>query len=267
MGKLSGLPRERRPAEASAEAEATPSEAREVSDVWGCAMRTIAEWQKAVYELAVEKGWHSKACPECGAGQATSPHGCLECRGTGRVPVDPFAPTRIASRLALIHSEISEALECVAEGWMELYYCDPVVGCQNGTYVVTTRHPANMCHGDGPAKPEGFPIELADVFLRLCDLAESLGAELDSQRLASYGTPRSNPEQIAECLFFLHRQVSLVPILERDYAPERVALALNHILAALGRLACSTGVDLLAMAELKHAYNQTRPYRHGGKVL
>jgi hypothetical protein len=35
----------------------------------------------------------------------------------------------------------------------------------------------------------------------------------------------------------------------------------------LRRLAAACNVDLLAMAELKHAYNLTRPIMHGGKVL
>ena len=76
-------------------------------------------------------------------------------------------PTRIASRIALIHGELSEALEEVSRGRMELYYSDPRYGVTNPT----AKH---ACQ-----KPEGFGIELADVFLRLVDLAHSCGIDLD----------------------------------------------------------------------------------------
>ena len=75
--------------------------------------------------------------------------------------------------LCLVHSELSEACECFRNN-------------TPGTYT---------SHG----KPEGFAIELADAVIRIADMCEYLG------------------------------------------------------------------VDLQAATETKHAYNQTRGYRHGGK--
>ena len=86
------------------------------------------------------------------------------------------APERVASRIALIHAELSEALEEVA------------------------RHRPHRYEGEN-GKPEGLAIDLADVILRTVDLAHSLGIDLDR-----------------------------------------------------------------AVAD-KHAYNITRPIRHGGKAL
>ena len=59
----------------------------------------------------------------------------------------------IPEKLALIHSEISEALEEYRdhENLSEIYY------------------------RDGSKKPEGFSVELADAMTRIMDLAEYLG--------------------------------------------------------------------------------------------
>ena len=61
----------------------------------------------------------------------------------------------IASKIALIHSELSEALEEYRHGRMLTYYADD-------------------------KKPEGFGVELADAMIRIYDLSERLGLDIDS---------------------------------------------------------------------------------------
>lgn len=63
-------------------------------------------------------------------------------------------PPAIPERLCLIHSEVSEALEAYRDGLMK-----PVIE-PNG-------------------KPIGFPSELADIVIRVVDLARYLGIDLD----------------------------------------------------------------------------------------
>jgi NTP pyrophosphatase (non-canonical NTP hydrolase) len=63
--------------------------------------------------------------------------------------------------LTLIHQELSEAFEEYRQGreFTEVYY-------KPGT--------------DGKMKPEGIPVELADVIIRILDFAGSVGIDLDS---------------------------------------------------------------------------------------
>lgn len=129
---------------------------------------TIAELVTRSHALAASKGWHE---------------------GTLNVP----------EKLALIHSEVSEALESFRSDGVRVKCLD----C-NGT----GRHETDRCRCDDDqhewwfgdsGKPEGFVVELADAVIRIADLCGALG------------------------------------------------------------------LDLSSALELKHAYNLTRTYRHGGK--
>lgn len=117
---------------------------------------TISEMQQMVHALSVEKGWWDGVEPYTGHYQPT---------------VD-----QVGMRIALIHSEGSEALEDVRTGDMVT-----VQDIETG-------------------KLSGFPTELADIVIRAMDLAGGMG------------------------------------------------------------------IDLEAEIRRKHAFNKTRPYRHGGKL-
>ena len=110
----------------------------------------LTELAEKVHTLAINKGWYESD------------------------------EINIPEKLALIHAEISEALECYRDGDMETWVTGDSVG-------------------DGSRKPEGFPIEIADALIRILDLC---GAR---------------------------------------------------------------GIDIQAAVDIKHAYNATRPHRHGNK--
>jgi NTP pyrophosphatase (non-canonical NTP hydrolase) len=113
-------------------------------------MTTIREIQSQIHALARDKGWHEDR-------DITNPH-------------------VVASMLCLIHSEVSEALECVRDGEMGMYF-DRVE--PPGRELVPMHYITGRL-----LKPEGFPSELADVVIRCLDLAEAMG--IDLQRVISF---------------------------------------------------------------------------------
>lgn len=70
------------------------------------------------------------------------------------------ANRNVPEMLALIHSEISEALEAYRNGQMHTFWAET-----DGSY--------------GPKKPDGLPIELADAVIRIADLCGYLGIDLE----------------------------------------------------------------------------------------
>lgn len=104
----------------------------------------IKDTQKQVHAMAVGKGWW----PDLNFG--------------------PISHQRIAVALSLIHSEISEALEEVRDDNLETYWVTPA-----------KERIHNRDEAPPDAKPEGLPIELADVVIRCMDLAGALGIDLE----------------------------------------------------------------------------------------
>ncbi len=103
----------------------------------------------------------------------------------------------LMEKLMLIVTEVGEVAEEHRAGHLpaEVYWpkCSPCACAKDGTLGVLLDH-------DHSGKPEGVPIELADVLIRIGDL----------------------------CGYY--------------------------------------GIDLEEAVRVKHAYNQTRPRRHGGKT-
>ena len=143
---------------------------------------------------------------------------------------------------ALVVSELSEALEEYRAGRME-----------------------NWLNPNRGFKPEGFFVEIADAAIRLLDWAQTLGLEWDGDDEqfvlqghvdVPHGFLKMNPaEQIDVVTAILHDDGQF----EDD---SLVWLGLSACFA----LANAHERDLFDHIDLKHAYNETRPYRHGGKA-
>jgi NTP pyrophosphatase (non-canonical NTP hydrolase) len=79
--------------------------------------------------------------------------------------------------IALCHSELSEALEehRNGKGYTEIYY-----NCKNEEIKHLGQGGCGICKNCILNKPEGIPVEIADVIIRLFDMCGLYGIDLDN---------------------------------------------------------------------------------------
>jgi len=163
--------------------------------------------------------------------------------GGALTPEDP-CPDILAAKLALIHSEISEAYNEWSYGHYSLYY-----------------------KPDNPDKPEGVIVELADVLFRALDLRERLGMKIGTpvDVLLEYGG--SSPDTL--CM--AHNMVSdTVEHLRRNDmhgVETQLALFTEMICFYAYHIMNKSWEPFEEAIQKKMAYNKTREIRHGGKAL
>lgn len=155
--------------------------------------------------------------------------------------------------IALCHSELSEALEeyrnkhkpkelygkCVAPD----FDCDVNRSCSFGRCEFY--------------KPEGIPSKLADVIIRILDYIESLGFD--------YGyilktTISKDVNNFGDFISLLHLYLS------KAYEFNDIS-CLKGAICEIQDYCASWKIDIDEAIRIKHKYNKTRPYRHGGKVI
>ena len=140
--------------------------------------------------------------------------------------------------LALIHSEWSEALEAYRDDEALLW----------GTV----------------GKPEGIAVELIDGCIRIMDFAAHEGIEL-TEHCIEDNTEYTLPKFV----YGLHYCVSaLGDIISKNgewFCKEEAAGWLSRAVNEVFNWIAHRGLDPMEIMKKKHAYNKTRPYRHGGK--
>lgn len=78
----------------------------------------------------------------------------------------------VPEQLALMHSEISEALEAYRDPMLDFAVEDIQYWSDDGSVYYKQNK-------EGSFKPEGFGIELADLVIRVCDTCQRYGIDLD----------------------------------------------------------------------------------------
>lgn len=97
-------------------------------------------------------------------------------------------PPSLPEALCLIHGELSEVLEEYRGGNPLVYGTCALAeeDCQFSGVCDKVGHPGESGEIEGPCKPEGIAVELADVILRTLDLMAALGVDVDAVVMAKH---------------------------------------------------------------------------------
>ena len=194
------------------------------------------EWRDRCHALACDNGWHDK------------PH------TDGHLLM--LAVTEIAEAVeafrAPINTEFPFRPWAEQPAWRRCPYC----GCQPRVMPDgSERFTCEQAIDNG--KPCGVASELADVVIRLLDLAGLRAVDVSGCTPPDPHPMGSTPAFVASC-WGLVRDTVL-----HEAAPHHMWV--GWLCSLTVELANSHGVDLAAAIARKHAYNETRSWRHGGK--
>lgn len=188
----------------------------------------------------------------------------------------------IGETIALIHSELSEALEEYRAGRANVWFacnevdtasilvCDP----QNESDCLNYGKEESCPHRS--PKPEGICIELLDAVIRIFDYLGQVGATIKddvtiqdiashtdgliaNRTVASYTKKEAFPEFIAALHYHLSMAYNNCFFIDK----EECANMLFSIACVIITYVNAIGEDVEGLLLMKHNFNKTRPYKHG----
>lgn len=182
--------------------------------------------------------------------------------------------------IALIHSELSEALEeyrsnkpfiyhiCKSKGHCcieeSLIYTDTVVESMKCKSLEMRKLCNTSKCPDKSEKPEGIAVELADVVIRILDYCAreciDIADVLEERRAGNDSL--SFTELITVCHSLINGAYMSKAYKFKDYINP---ICFAECIALIDFWLEENGINLIEVIKLKHEYNKTRPYRHGGK--
>ena len=188
---------------------------------------------------------------------------------------DGTDPRPFHTVIALFHTELSEAFEDIRnnKGLAEVWYEGYAVDGAGGKQVFTAEKYARLAPTT-PWKPCGFPVELADFVIRVCQYygSASLGkkleevmGEISQAKLGTY--PAADPELL---ITELHDLVSKAWSFSKGETSRISGVTIDYLATALLMVfdfCKKKDINLWAAIEEKEAYNRTRSHKHGGKKV
>lgn len=210
--------------------------------------RTLGQMTAEIREVNIDKGWRA-----------------VNGGGDGRTWGD---------YIALLHSEVSEALEAYRDWGTEdgtALYCTDI-DCPRYGKVATASDcsgkPGRPGHRTKRAgKPEGVGSELADVLIRLLDTCDLFGLNLETDFELGDIASMERPTKLVtfgDHLAWLHGGIHEMGSRRGWVTHEQYAVFALRMLVTVAR---EYRVKLEDEYERKIAYNRTRPHRHGGRAL
>ncbi len=169
----------------------------------------------------------------------------------------------VAQIVVMCHSELSKAVEEYRAGRPMVYrMCETSdkTPCDLDVTGVCAYAPSGPCEYRG-AKPEGVAVEMGDCILRILDYLAEAGVDIDGSLIFATPAPKDLIEAIAQC----HSYIAAAYVFRDDDDPASFKNDLRWCLETILDWARQNNVDMEAVLRAKHAYNKTRPYRHGGK--
>ncbi|UPK47680.1 hypothetical protein [Paenibacillus pabuli] len=163
--------------------------------------------------------------------------------------------------VALIHSEASEALEDLRNGY------EPTDVWYERKDALTGQIKTMALQPFDDWKPCGIPSELADIVIRVFDLVgrykltEGFSSNLDNYFVKDTDRVISSEDSLSINMGWLHSVISFI-LLGKSVAQDAA-----HVVYCTYKIAEFNGIELDAAIVEKMAYNTTRPIRHGGKKL
>lgn len=183
----------------------------------------VDELAKAAYENAKAKGFYDK-------------------------------PVSIPERMALIHSELSEALEADRK---DRYVTQFVHDLESDEYFKDEY--------DMWVKGT-FEEEMADVVIRILDLAGSMKRPIGApdEMWPIWNKAKTTPEQLAVLHYHVSSALEAYIATWKEY-PCYFWSHLFTVLTGCEIMCIKKGIDLKLHVEAKMRYNSLRPHMHGGK--
>lgn len=169
---------------------------------------------------------------------------------------------------ALIHSELSEAVEEVRKGTPPMYvkkWRTNSDECEFEFDIIMTIDGYVEYHFG--KKPEGELIELADVIIRILDYLSQLVNGFEFYEEIKANNIKSINKQYK---FGIEKYVEYHSIVSEIFASEIMdeIAGMSLLIKLIEHISgIEWGLDLWDAVYIKHEYNKTRPYKHGGKLF